>query len=522
MSRTTPRPALYRGRALRAAVWALTGVAGFAVYLRLAQTRAVNSDGAVNALQAWDMLHGNPLLRGWRVSDVSFYTTELPQYALIELVRGLNAGVVQIAAAMTYTLAVLTAALLAKGTATGREGVLRACVAAGIMLAPQLGDGTNVLLSSPDHIGTSVPILLAWIILDRCGRRWYVPPAVSLLLGLATIGDTLTLYVAVIPVALVCLYRICHARRLLGFEIALGLGAPAAGAAALGVLKLIHAAGGFYTSSPHAVIAPLSQILPHNLTVVGEDLLLLGGASFLHLRTSTDYVFAALHLVGVALAAWAVAATLWRWTRVDLVDQVVVVGIATNLAGYMLTTLAIDLPTSREINPVLPLAAVLVGRRVGPVLTHSAQRVFYIPALAAIAAGYLAGLVHEAAQPAVRPQNAALSAWLQEHHLASGLSGYWESMVVTLTTGGQVRVSLVSDAGGRFSASRRETKVTWYDPSQSAANFVVLSPGIEGYPGFTDERAALATFGKPAHVYHYERYTILVWNKNILRDLRHP
>ena len=42
----------------------------------------VNADGASNALQAWDMLHGNLLLHGWWLSDVSFYTTELPQYTL--------------------------------------------------------------------------------------------------------------------------------------------------------------------------------------------------------------------------------------------------------------------------------------------------------------------------------------------------------------------------------------------------------------------------------------------------------
>ena len=30
------------------------------------------------------MLHGNLLLHDWWVSDVSFYTTELPQYAAIE------------------------------------------------------------------------------------------------------------------------------------------------------------------------------------------------------------------------------------------------------------------------------------------------------------------------------------------------------------------------------------------------------------------------------------------------------
>ncbi len=84
-----------------AGAWMLGAAAAFGCYLLLARTRAVNSDGASQALQAWDMLHGNLLLRGWLLSDVSFYTTELPQYMLVELARGLNAGVVDVAAAMT-------------------------------------------------------------------------------------------------------------------------------------------------------------------------------------------------------------------------------------------------------------------------------------------------------------------------------------------------------------------------------------------------------------------------------------
>ena len=174
-----------------AGAWAAGGLAAFTVYFRLAQTRAVNSDGASQALQAWDMLHGNPLLRGWTVSDVSFYTTELPQYALVELIRGLRADVVDIAAAMTYTLVVLLAALVAKGNASGREALARVAVAAGIMLAPQLGSGTNVLLSSPDHIGTSVPLLLTWLVLDRGGRRWYVPVITSALLAWTEVADSI-------------------------------------------------------------------------------------------------------------------------------------------------------------------------------------------------------------------------------------------------------------------------------------------------------------------------------------------
>src|ERR1035438_3871239 len=65
-----------------AAGWAVTPVALFFCYLRVSQTEPGDSYGAVFTLQAWDMLHGNLLLHGWWLSDVSFYTTELPEYML--------------------------------------------------------------------------------------------------------------------------------------------------------------------------------------------------------------------------------------------------------------------------------------------------------------------------------------------------------------------------------------------------------------------------------------------------------
>src|SRR5262245_31954782 len=76
-------------------------LAGFAVaaavlfiaYLRMSWTYPATSDGADQALQAWDMLHGNWLLHGWTIADVTYYTTEVPQYMLIELVRGLGPDV---------------------------------------------------------------------------------------------------------------------------------------------------------------------------------------------------------------------------------------------------------------------------------------------------------------------------------------------------------------------------------------------------------------------------------------------
>ena len=157
------RERVARKAALPAAI-AAGGVLLFFCYLKQSLTVAPTSDGAANALQAWDMLHGNVLLHGWALSDVSFYTTELPEYVLVEWLRGLNIDVVNIAGALTYTALVVVAALLARGTARGRRGVLRMAVAVGIMLSPQLGPGVSVLILQSDHVGTTVPVLLAWAV----------------------------------------------------------------------------------------------------------------------------------------------------------------------------------------------------------------------------------------------------------------------------------------------------------------------------------------------------------------------
>ena len=142
----------------------LVAVVLFFVYLRLSRTYAATSDGADQALQGWDMLHGNWLLRGWTIADVTYYTTEVPEYAIIEAFRGLRADDVHIAGAATYTLLVLAAGLLARGRSKGREGLIRFAVAAGIMIAPQFGNATHLLLSQPDHLGTQLPLLLVFLV----------------------------------------------------------------------------------------------------------------------------------------------------------------------------------------------------------------------------------------------------------------------------------------------------------------------------------------------------------------------
>jgi hypothetical protein len=546
-----------RGRWPVVTLWVLGAVLGFVAYLALASTRAVNSDGSSNALQAWDMLHGNLLLHGWSLTDVSFYTTELPQYMLVELVHGLGAGVVHIAAAMTYTLTVVLAALLAKGKATGREALIRVVVAAGIMLVPQLGNGVNVLISSPDHIGTSVPVMVLWLILDRAYRpdrpRWYLPVLASVLLGWAEVADTLVLYVGVLPLALVCAVRVLrsvfvHKQPLAGqrYDLAFVIGPlTAAGLAAL-TLYLIHAVGGFYSPSPLFQFASLGDIIHRHLRLTAEGLMLLGGADFFGLRHGVGTDLIALHLVGVLLAAIGVVLAARHFLRAtagfspgasrqdqvqvqgqgqnqgrdqDIVVQVLLVAIVINVVAYALSTHAASLPAAREIAPVLPFSAALAGRMLGPRLAAARIGRIAVPVLALVLLGYIVGLAHEAIQPSVPAQNQRLTTWLAAHHLHGGLSGYWQSNVVTLASADNVRIRAVSAVHDRLVHGVLESDSAWYSPARSYVNFVVFAPGAPGYTAFRAPQATVATFGPPARTYHVGRDTVLVWNYNLLTRL---
>ena len=505
------------------AVWVLGVIAAFACYLRLARTRAVNSDGAAQALQAWDMLHGSLLLHGWSLGDVSYYTTELPQYMLVEFLRGLNPDVVHVAAAMTYTLATLLAALLAKGDSTGRQALVRVLIAVGIMLAPQLASGVNILLSSPDHIGTSVPVMVVWLILDHARPRWYVPVIAGMFLGWAMVADMLVLYIGVLPLVVVCAIRVYRAvaveRKPLAsqrYDLALAAAALAGAVAAVLALRVIHANGGFYMPAPNAQFVQDGPALVHNLGIAAEGLLLLGGADFLGLRPTAGSAFTILHVVGVFLAAWATWLAARRFLRDrDLVTQLLVMGVAINLAVYVLSTRANVVSQTHEIAAVLPFSAALAGR----LLEGRLRAAKLMPLLLVVLLGYLAGLAYEISQPPAAAQNQQLTSWLAARHLHTGLSGYWESNIVTLTSGARVQIRLVKPYRERLIAGSYESNAGWYDPDRNTANFVVISRGVPGYPGFSSERAVLATFGKPARTYHVGSYTILVWNHNLLPEL---
>ena len=487
------------------------------LYLRQARTMWVTSDGASNALQAWDMLHGNLLLHGWWLSDVTFYTTELPEYMVVEMARGLSGSVIWTGAAVTYTLLVMATALLAAGRGAAREGLYPALLAAGIMLAPSSVLGTPMLLSSPDHTGTSVPLLAALLLIDRplavpaAGRRWLVPAAAGLLLAWVQVADQVALFAGAIPVAVVCGLRWVRGHQ--RADAALAIAAVASVPAALGALRVIRALGGFYVSpvtvGQAGLLAPLAQ-LPFHARMLGESILVLFGANYFDQPSATLRVIAFAHLAGLALvlAGLAAAARLLAARRLDRVGQILVTAITIMVAAGLLGTHLLNVLAAHEVAVIEPFGAALAGR----VLGRALARPLLAPLLGLGLVACACFLCYDGSLASYGAGSKPVADWLVKHHMGNGVAGYWQADVTTLVSGGRVTVAPVRLASGAI--YQWEAEAGWY---ARAAHYAISPPDPTRA---TSPALARALFGPPARVYHVDGWVIQVWRRDVLAAVR--
>jgi hypothetical protein len=507
-----------------AAAWTGGAIALFAILFRISNSFPMDSDAANNALQAWDMLHGNLLLHGWIIGDATYYTFELPLYALLESLFGLHTVVVHIGSALVYLIVAACAIAVARTGSRGPSAWIRAAIVVAVMAATLLTrSGVSIAVEKPDHTGTAAITLLCILIVDRLsGRRW-MPALLCLILTLGQVGDATVLYVAVPSIAAVSLYRIIFQPQaslterlrmpeMLTF-VAAGVSVLLAHLARDGLEHL----GAYSMVPPQNGIAPWSHV-PHNLWLTGRALSVLFGT----LNTQGSR----LGLVGMGFGWLCIAAglygfgkVLWRWHRASRAEQLVCAAIVVNIAAYAFSTLPVA-SNSRELIAVVPCSAVLAARALVPERIQSAARARVMIAIAAVAV--VLPLAAEATVPTGAGIQTPVAAWLEAHGLKYGIGGYWNASAVTLQSGGQVQVIAVQGGYKGIASNNWETNAFWYDPRLHYANFAIAdmakSEAGNNMPAKVFERA----FGRPASIHRVADKLILIYDKNLLRQVLSP
>ena len=499
-------------RLLAAAAWIVGVLALFAFYLRISFTGYVTSDGANNALQAWDMVHGHLLLHGWIIGDATYYTFDLPVLALAEIFSGLSDLASHVASALIYLIVTASAVALARTDSRGPARVARCGVVVAVLTAMfHVGPNAPYLLGTPDHTGTSVFLLVSFLLIDRVPAPRFTSPLLLAILCAGQIGDATVRYVAVPAVVAVCGYRAVAARKVRTGDAANALAAAASVPLALAVRAVMLHFGAYQMVAPKIAISWPWQ-WPHNAELAWHAICVLfgvmAGSGSSALERGAGYI---LGLACLLAAAAGVARVAWTWRTASRAEQLLCAAIVIDLSAYVISTMPI-LTNPYEVVAVLPCGAVLAARACVPGHMVGTLRAGLATGLAAIAA--LLPLTTAAARPAAAVPTAPLTAWLEAHGLTYGLAGYWNSSVITLHSDNRVQVRAVVIKDRQVFPYAWETNALWFDASRHDATFVIidlagngLSPSAEQY------------FGKPAKIGQVAHWEILIYQKNLLEQV---
>jgi len=508
-------------RRWQVAAWVGAGLALYAFFVRISFGGRVNSDGANSALQAWDLVHGHLLLHGWHIGDATFYAFELPLNGIMQLIFGLGDVAAHLASALTYLIVAACAAALAVAASAGTSRAVRCAIVVTVLVVPLLAaPDVLVLLEEPDHVGTSMFILVSFLLVDRAPSRWYSAPLLCVILCAGQLSDLTVRYVAVPAIVVVCGYQMLASRRLRSRDAALGVAAAVSVPLETMLRTLMVHVGGFIMVAPKAKLSP-PRLWPQHASVTWLDVRILFGAvtepaaRLGSLRAALGWVCLLAALAGLGRVAW-------TWRTASRAEQLLGLAIIFNVGVYLISVMPLP-DGSREVAAVLPCGAILAARALVP--ARITGRRLAVPAIAATALLALVPLVAAAARPPVGATSgsktgaatAPLTAWLAAHKLTYGVGGYWDASVVTLQSGNKVQIRAVdlhpnvTATVWKINIPGWETNALWYDPSRYRATFAVAD--VHGpYPVTAFEQF----FGKPTSTHRVAGWVVLIYRRNLL------
>jgi hypothetical protein len=488
----------------------------FAIYLRISLSSPTNSDEASIALQGWDLIHGHLLLHGWILSDAAFYTLEMPLYGLSELLFGVHDIALNVAATVWYELVTVCVAALAMTSSHGRARLARCAIAVTMMAMPLLVlINVRVTLGSPDHMGTTAFLLVSFLLIDRAPDKRYTAPLVGLILFAGELGDDTVRYIAVPAIVGVCGYRMVAARRIRGVDGAIALAAVVSVPLEYLVRAVMRHLGAFQMEALTTQLASPRR-WPHNATLTFHAVRQLFGAV-----VTPNPLGAAGTVLGSICALAALVGlirTFVTWRSASRAEQFLALTIVVNIAAYQFSTMP-QIFGAYEMSAVLPCGAVLAARTVVPARIRGRMR-----ARTAVVAAGLAALLPLGSAATVAPatglgntpgSGTTLISWLEAHHLSYGLASYWNSSAITVLSGNKVAVRTIGIPDHQALMRTWETDAAWFDPSKYDATFVVVQPGDLALT----TAQVIGAFGQPASVAHLPNWEILIYHKNLLRQV---
>ena len=486
-----------------------------------------DSDFATLALQGKSLASGNVLLHGWTFQLDSFWTIDVPFYAVAVSLVGVRFSLLFVVSGVIAGLLVLLCAWLATQGRRPRGARVAILVIAAFLALP-VGRYGVLLLRGGWHAGTVLFCMAAFALVstDRRGGRRVSLMVASVLLALGIIGDLQTVPLALAPLVGGGVVAALRTRRLRAAAPYALITVVASAGAAL-IHQLLGVAGGYQVgrANPHAhrlvLVANLHR-LPKWLQLVfgfhpaGHD-----GYGTPALALATRVVVTALVVLAVltGVSALIVGAIRGRLSHNGpdvggtpdwVLNDLLVLACLADVAFYSYAALGDDPGFLRYLMPFAVFGSLLASRQVGRLSDRLAvaghRAVASTAALLCLMSAI--GVGGNLLAPPAPVVNGVLVAALESRGLHRGLGWYWAANASTVSSDERVVIRAVdADSTHRLHPRVMLTDQGWF---RGPFQFVVV-PRHGTFNG-VDRRSASLTFGPPQQTLDLSAWTVLIWN----------
>lgn len=469
----------------------------FIAYYLASQSVALNSDTVNALLQGNAIAHGNVMLNGWTLSNISFYTTDLLYYAALVWIGGFHLSILRIGSALIYAVIVMLAIELSirhKSNMYWRIGIVL------LLIGLPIEDLASVAFSPMDHTNTLVFVLAAVLLSTLRRNKLISYILVPLILAFAAVGDTLTLFVGIIPIAIASFMK---------RDWIMAVLTVTSGIVARIIAKHIH---GFTLYPTYFRFSKLSD-LPHHISYAIHGILSFTGADFFAHKLNLQSMLSVVHLISTAIIIYIAYTAIKRWRELDYIGLVLIIGMVVDLCAFLFSTFPVGDSSDRYLLTFIIFGSVLVARQYEWIQLRNVKRLNLYIGLSVITLAYMVSFLGFPTPNANQGERDVIN-FLAEHHMTNGYGNYWDASIMTAVSNGSVTVRpLYITSSNTISEYYWESNHNWYN---KPAHFIIFDDTM----GFTLQRID-QDFGKPQKVYRIGKYTIADWNTNITPKLFH-
>ncbi|KHL92664.1 hypothetical protein QW71_27960 [Paenibacillus sp. IHB B 3415] len=487
----------------------------FAFYFfnKLSWRAMPNSDYASIILEAQSFLKGNFILKNWSLTNISFYTTDLPFYVIAMFFEGFTPKLMHHVPALIYTLILVPTFFLTNFSklrhVSNWSGIIFVFV---IICFPSIFYINNALVG-PIHIGTLLYLLIAFVCLEKYlendEKNAFSLYVFFAFLLLAFIGDSLAYYIGAIPIIVVSSYFIFLKKMYIKKHITLIMNVIMAVVVSKGFSFLISYLNGFEIFDTNMRFTTYDKV-DNNLSLAVEGLIKLLGADIFNHPLSLTSLLTLAHLFVALFVLMLPLSCLKNCKNYleshDYISLLLSASMYILIIAFILSNMAIDINSTRYLVAFVLFGAIVIGRS-----TYSQLRIFKIslPILILI---YAVSTTQILRSEIPISSQAKLSEFLIANNLNYGYSSFWASNIVTVESNDRVKVRAISEVEGELRPFNWFSEQNWYKENTT---FLILNAVGSNLTYNT----AVNQFGIPNQNLSFEEYDILVWNYNISTKL---